>query len=416
MAYSQTIYLLKCCSTYVKAGYLLQSTLLKIIFTIFYFLLVITTVKSQVSRAYSNEFLTIGVDAAALAQSNAVVATTNDVNSGYWNPAGLVHLEDNQIALQHAEYFGNIANYDYAAFGKPIDERSAIGFSIIRFGVDDILNTTQLIDDQGNIDFNRISLFSTADWAFTFSYARELLLDGLNIGANAKVVRRVIGDFASSWGFGLDLGIQFQRGNWQFGFTARDVTTTVNAWSIDEDEFATIQNAVEGQNTELPESTELTLPSLQFGVGRSWLFHYDYSLRAEIDFNARFIQTNDIISSPNVSISPAIGFEFGYADLVFVRGGLGNFQDINDIGSGLIETEVIDPVTGDTVIQQSPEVNSRLSFQPNIGVGFKYKGIYVDYALTDIGDQSAAIFSNIFSLKIDWELFRPRPVLGTGKK
>ena len=54
------------------------------------------TAASQAVRSYSNEFLNIGVDAAALGMSNAVVASTSDVNAGYWNPAGLVNLEDNQ--------------------------------------------------------------------------------------------------------------------------------------------------------------------------------------------------------------------------------------------------------------------------------------------------------------------------------
>lgn len=137
------------------------------------------TASSQTIRKYSNEFLSIGVDAAALGMSNTVTAHTGDVNSGYWNPAGLVQLEDKQIGLMHANYFANIAQYDYAGFAMPIDERSALGISIIRFGVDDILNTTQLIDSQGNIDYNRISLFSTADYALTASYARKLPLDGL---------------------------------------------------------------------------------------------------------------------------------------------------------------------------------------------------------------------------------------------
>lgn len=350
------------------------------------FILILTfswSVTSQAVRSYSNEFLNIGVDAAALGMSNAVVAGTNDVNSGYWNPAGLVHLEDNQISLMHASYFANIANYDYIAFAKPLDDRSAIGLSVIRFGVDDILNTTQLIDDQGNIDFNRISLFSTADYAVTFSYARRLPLDGLNVGVNAKVVRRIIGDFANSWGFGFDVGLQWKKGDWDFGLMARDITTTVNAWSIDEDEFSTISDAVEGQNQELPEKTEITIPKLQVGFGRQWVFHYDYSLRAEVDLNFRFTQTNDVLSSSAVSATPAVGFEFGYVDLVYVRGGIGNFQELTALDN-----------------------STSIGFQPNIGVGFKYKGIHVDYALTDIGDQSAAIYSNVFSLKLDWELFR----------
>src|SRR5690554_5281992 len=138
--------------------------------------------------------------------ANSVIAQTGDVNSGYWNPAGLVHLQDKQISLMHASYFANIAQYDYAAFAMPVDERSALGISVLRFGVDDIMNTTELIDQNGNIDYNRISLFSAADYAFNISYARQLSVEGLSLGVNARVVRRVIGDFAKSWGFGIDLG------------------------------------------------------------------------------------------------------------------------------------------------------------------------------------------------------------------
>ena len=36
--------------------------------------------------------MNIGVDAASISMSGAV-ASTNDVNASYWNPAGLVNLE-----------------------------------------------------------------------------------------------------------------------------------------------------------------------------------------------------------------------------------------------------------------------------------------------------------------------------------
>ena len=327
--------------------------------------------------------MNIGVDAAAFGMANAVTASTANVNSGYWNPAGLIALEDNQLSLMHASYFANIASYDYGAFAMPLDDRSAVAISIIRFGVDDILNTTQLIDDQGNIDYSRISLFSTADYGITFSYARALPLDGLNIGVNAKVIRRIIGDFASSWGFGLDVGLQFNKNDWQFGLMARDITTTFNAWAIDEEKFAEIQGAIEGQNQELPETTEITIPKLNLGMSRKFIFHYDYALLTEIDLNFRFAETNDLVSSSFTSFTPALGLEFGYLDMVFIRAGMGNFQSITQLDG-----------------------NKAIGFQPNIGVGFKYKGIQIDYALTDLGDQSAALYSNIFSVTLDWSLFR----------
>lgn len=334
-------------------------------------------------RSYSNEFLTIGVDAQGLAMSKSVVATSNDANSIYWNPAGLVGMEDYQGSLMYASYFANIANYNFASFAMPIDGRSTLGLAIIRFGVDDILNTTELIDAQGNINYNRISLFSASDYAFNVAYARNMILDGFSLGANAKIVRRIIGDFASSWGFGFDLGIQFERNGWQFGLMARDITTTFNTWSIDKEAFEKIKNAIPGQNQELPETTEITKPKLQLGVAKKFAINRYFNVLTELDLNMRFAQTNDIISSNFVSIDPAFGFQVDFEDLVFLRGGVGNFQTITEF-----------------------DASKSTSLQPNFGVGFKYRGIQVDYALTNIGSVGNALYSNIFSLKLDYSFFR----------
>jgi len=347
------------------------------------FILGCTLAHSQAVRKYSNEFMNIGVDAAALGMSNAVVAHTNDVNSGYWNPAGLLGLEDSQASLMHASYFANIAQYDYAAYAKPIDDNSAWGISLIRFGVDDILNTTQLIDGDGNIDYNRISKFSTADYGLTLSYARRLKIPGFQYGVNAKVIRRVIGDFANSWGFGFDLGLQFERDDWKFGLMLRDITTTYNVWAINEEEYAKIKNAIPGENQDLPESSEITLPKAQLGMSKTFDFHNETYLKASGNLNMQFARTNDILATSFVSIDPALGFEYNYTDLVFLRAGVGNFQNITQLDG-----------------------SKKVGFQPNIGLGFKYKGIQVDYALTDLGDQSAALYSNIFSVKVDFSVFR----------
>ncbi len=347
-------------------------------------LVILTQISNgQTVRKYSNDFLSIGVDAAALGMSNAVTASSNDVNSTYWNPAGLINLEDKQVSFMHASYFANIAQYDFAAYAAPIDQESAWGFSAIRFGVDNILNTTQLIDNQGNINYNRVSLFSTADYGFTFSYARKLKVPGFQYGVNAKIIRRIIGNFASSWGFGFDAGLQFERNNWKFGLMLRDITTTYNIWNIDETEFATIKNAIPGQNQELPETSEITLPKAQLGMSKKFEFHDDFTLLAAANLNMQFFRTNDIISSNFVSVSPALGFEGGYSNLAFLRVGVGNFQKITQI-----------------------DRTQKVDFQPNFGVGFKYRGIEIDYALTDLGNQSAALYSNVFSLKVDLSIFR----------
>jgi hypothetical protein len=351
----------------------------------FLFLLLLASVQisAQTFRNYSNEFLNIGVDAAALGMSKSVVASSTGVNSMYWNPAGLVNLEDYEGSLMHASYFAGIANYNFAAIALPIDNQSAIGISIIRFGVDDILNTTELIDNQGNINFNNISLFSAADYAFNIAYARNLIHKDIHFGVNAKVIRRVIGDFASSWGFGFDAGIQFERKSWKFGLMVRDITTTYNTWSIDETEFDKIKNSIPGENQELPETNEITKPKVQLGVAKKFRVARDFHLLTEFDLNMRFAQTNDLISTSFVSVDPTFGFELDYTNLVYLRGGIGNIQNTTQFDG-----------------------SKSISLQPNFGVGFKYNGIEIDYALTNIGSIGNALYSNIFSIKIDYKFFR----------
>ena len=338
----------------------------------------------QVLRNYSNEFLNIGVDAAAFGMGKAVIASSNDVNSIYWNPAGLVNVEDYEGALMHAEYFQGIGKYDYASFAKPINEESTFAVALIRFGVDDILNTTELIDSQGNINYDNISLFSAADYAFNLAYARKLPIKGFDVGFNGKIVHRMIGDFASSWGFGLDAAIQFQTDSeWKFGLMLRDITTTFNAWAIDEEEFAKIQNSIPGENQAEPETLELTKPKAQFGVAKSFPVFRDFNILTEIDLNMRFAQTNDLISTSFLSIDPAIGFQIDYINMVFLRAGINNLQNYTNFNG-----------------------TSSTSIEPNFGVGFRYKGIQIDYALANIGGASGTLFSNIFSVKVDFRYFR----------
>lgn len=335
-------------------------------------------------RKYSNAFLEIGVDARAMAMSNAVIASSNDVNSTYWNPAGLAQIRNSwQLASMHAEYFASIAQYDYAAFALPIDEYSSGGVAFMRFGVDDILNTTDLIDQDGNVDYDRIERFSAADYALIGSYARRSKnIEGLSYGGSFKIIYRQIGKFANSIGFGFDAGIQYQKGNWLLGATLRDVTTTFNAWTIREEEFGPIFDLTPN---DLPtENLELTIPRLLIGAGRTFQLNKKYSLHAEMMADFSFGgEQNVLVGSEIVNINPNLGLEVGYRNFVFLRAGAGNVSKL-----------------------QNFDGSEYFSLQPNLGLGFAYKGIHIDYALTNIGSASGTLYSNIFSLRFNFETFK----------
>lgn len=329
---------------------------------------------------YSNEFLAIGVGARALGMSNAFVASADDVTAGYWNPAGLTRMSsDKQIGLMHAEYFAGIAKYDYLSFAMHLDSTSTAGVSLIRFGIDDIPNTLELYDSDGNINYDRISRFSAADYALVFHYARKMKIPGLSFGGNVKVIYRQIGKFAQAYGFGLDAGVQYRVKKWVFAGVARDVTSTFNAWTFTVDEQ--MKEVFETTGNELPvNSVEITMPRLWLGAARSFDLGDDFTSLVELDLDVTFDgKRNTLLKTDVLSIDPRLGAEFGYKDIAFLRLGVGNFQQEVDFGG-----------------------KQQMTLQPNFGVGIRIRKIVsIDYALTDIGNTSIALYSNVFSLRVD---------------
>jgi hypothetical protein len=343
-------------------------------------LFMVTGLLAEVPK-YSNEFLAIGVGARAFGMSHSVVASTRDVTAGYWNPAGLLGIEkDVDIGLMHAEYFAGIAKYDYAGFAIRIDSRSVGSLSIIRFGVDDIPNTLELMDHNGNIRYDRITAFSAADYGFLFSYARSTRIEGMSLGGNAKLIYRRTGDFARAWGFGFDLGVQYRVRLWHFGANARDVTSTFNAWSFNTED---LEEVFQATGNEIPSnSLELTMPRLILGAARSFRLHDKFNMLAELNTDVTFDGKRHVLASTSfLSIDPHLGLEFDYNRLVFLRLGIGNIQLIPDF-----------------------EKQKSFDFQPSLGLGIHWRNFTVDYALTDISDQSIALYSNIFSLKFNFNL------------
>ncbi len=331
---------------------------------------------------YSNEFLNIGVDARAFGMGMSMVSHVGDVSAGYWNPAGLTHLDsDYQLELMHSAYFGGIANYDYGAFAAKLKDKSVLGVSVLRFAVDDIADTRLLFDANGGINYDNIQYFSAADYGFLVSYAKELaVFDGMQVGGSLKVIHRIVGDFADSWGFGVDFGVQKKWESWQFGLMARDVFGTFNSWSINDNELAEVYQQT--GNELYTQSLEITLPRVIIGAARTVQIGDNFTLLSALDLTLTTDgQRNTLVKSDIVSLDPSFGLEAGYKNIAFIRGGVGQFQQVKDFDG-----------------------SKEWTFQPNIGVGFKVQEMSIDYAFTDIGDQAAGLYSHVFSVKVNFNV------------
>ena len=337
-------------------------------------------------RKYSNEFLNIGAGARGLAMGSAQVSSTVDATAGYWNPAGLTGVDQTSVNFMHASYFSNIAKYDYGSVAIPIsDNKRTLGISVLRFAVDDIPNTLFLVEPDGSINYGNIQTFSSADYAFLFSFAQKIKDEDdykMSFGANAKVIYRKVGHFAQAFGFGLDAGFRIRKDNWSIGVVAKDFTTTFNAWTFNFSEKE--KEVLYLTKNDIPiKSTELTAPRLTFGGGYDFSLGKSFNLLAEADFDVTFDgRRNTLLSGNSISIDPHLGLEAAINNVFFIRAGVTNFQKaLSD---------------GDTTNQKKVWV-----YQPGLGAGFKIKKLSLDYAFSNLANQSNPLYSHIFSLTFD---------------
>jgi hypothetical protein len=335
---------------------------------------------AQLIRKYSNEFLTIGAGARGLAMSGAVTASTEGTEAGYWNPAGMLHgdfLYD--AALMHASWFASIANFDYLSLAfSPAESPYRFGVSLFRFAIDDIQNTLNLVDQEGQVDYGRITRFSAADYALMAHFAMPVTgVENLQLGFNTKLIYRNIGPFANAFGFGFDVGVAYRPGNWQLSAVVRDATTTFNAWFINEDQ---LKEAFEQTGNEMPEENiELTPPVLTLGVARRFALSPDFGLLTEVNTSLLGGPQAGVNFGTVLTVNPSIGLEADYREWVYLRFGAGRFQKTTTFNGG-----------------------EHWLFSPSMGLGLQFGRLKIDYALTNLVSFESALISHVFSLRMQF--------------
>ncbi len=303
---------------------------MKKIVTYIFILLVTLTIqtKAQTEVAkYAGEFLALGVGGKSLAMGSAAVAVTNDVTSGYWNPAGLAFMNYPQISLMHEEHFGNLVNYNYGAIAIPYGKDMSFGFSVIRLGIDGIPDTREALIDRKTgkqitdphnvnwaLDYTKITEFSNTDYAFFLTFAKRQS-ERLYWGANLKLIRRDLAEFGAT-GIGFDIGaIYMPLQNLKVGANITDVTTTLLAWST-------------GRN-------ELISPTVKLGAAYQLLI-LGGKLTPAIDFDFRFEnrRSSAYFNIGPISLDTRFGFEYAYKNLFAIRAGYNDVKQFT-IGAGI---------------------------------------------------------------------------------
>jgi hypothetical protein len=280
----------------------------------------------QVAK-YAGEFMAIGVGGRPLGMGGAFTAISNDITSAYYNPAGLAYMNYPQIALMHDERFGNLVNYNYAAFALPYSSDMTFAISVMRLGVDAIHDTRGALVDRttgkviydinlpaAKIDPLLVKEISYQDWAFYLSFAKRHS-SNFYYGANVKIIRRDIEKFGAT-GIGFDVGALYSPvENLYLGANLQDITTTLIAWNT-------------GLNELVSPTAKIGTAYIIEALGGKIIPALDFDVRFE---NRRFASNFNV--GP-VSFDMHAGLEYTYKTLFSIRGGYNDVKQFT-IGAGV---------------------------------------------------------------------------------
>jgi long-subunit fatty acid transport protein len=165
---------------------------------IFIFALVFASNISIAQQQNTYDFLNLNVDARSSAMAGSFVSVDNDVNSIFYNPAGLATLKGKQASVGFFKYLLDInsGNVSYSQKYKELGY-FGVGIRYMNYGTFDKFDES----------YENIGTFGASDLALSLGYANKYK-DNLNYGANLKVIYSTI-DVYNSVGLALDLGAMY---------------------------------------------------------------------------------------------------------------------------------------------------------------------------------------------------------------
>lgn len=253
------------------------------------------TLGGQRAGISTAQFLKIGVGGRASALGDAFVAVANDASALYWNPAGLVQNNRNQVFFSHNEWLVDI-KHDFLGGVYHLSDNDAVGLSLTSLHMDDMKVTTEVMP-KGTGEY-----FSFGDVAFGLTYARKMT-DQFSFGGTIRYIEETM-DKLKMRGIMVDLGTLYWTG---LGTTRFAVTVSNFGNNIAPDGKVVVFG-----KREKSEWQSFSPPTM-FRIGFAFEPYQDAQnkLTASVQLN----HPND--NSENVST----GLEYTWRNLLSLRGG-----------------------------------------------------------------------------------------------
>jgi hypothetical protein len=254
-------------------------------------------------------FLEIGVGARGVGMGETIVAATNDVSSLYWNPAGITGITGGEATFHHTTWIaGTTLNYAAMAFNVP--NVGHIGAQIYIFDSGE-MEVTDIIFPDGTGEN-----FKVQDIMLGLTAARQLT-QNFAIGGSVKYIQSTVWRMSAAT-IGLDLGMQYDTPlkNLRLGFNISNFGGEMQLFGDNTARRIDLDPNSTGSNDGL-------LANLQV---RSW----DIPLNFRLGFGYTVLDTEmhqflivaDALYPNNNDAYLNAGVEYGFSNLLFLRGGM----------------------------------------------------------------------------------------------
>ncbi|KPK88856.1 hypothetical protein AMJ80_10540 [bacterium SM23_31] len=258
------------------------------------------------------------IGARPLGMGGAFSAIANDANAMFWNPAGVVTLQRQEISTMYSDLYGiGLAN-SYFGYVLPVSDNHALGIDWMHLG--------QADDELGYRQDN-----------FNLAYSLRLPWN-ISIGTKAKIIDTDITLDGTSWGksrgYGFDIGFMMRpTENLRLALVGQDIGGTSVTYDNDITEevkpqkfrFGAAYSPLEGLllaadlDDRIHAGAEywiMGILALRGGVQKNLKIIDDYNptiISAGFSTRYRFIQFDYAIEShPNLDITQRFGFSIYY--------------------------------------------------------------------------------------------------------
>ena len=262
------------------------------------------------------QFLEIGLGARGVAIGQAFTTLTDDANAVFWNPAGLTSLSGGSFTMDYTNWPADIAIGGFS-FAYSVGNIGTFSINAAYLMTDDMEITT-IEQPTGTGQYFGISNYSVG-----ISYAR-LLTNKLSFGITAKIVQEKY--FEHSYMTpAFDIGTIYHT-----DFRGLKIGMSIMHFSPEAQFSGTYHDYSASQESDIVNKDFESFPlPITFRVGMSmdaWREGQNVLL-----FAADMVHSNNNLENYN------LGFEYGFKNMLFIRGGYRSSLDEGgfSLGAGI---------------------------------------------------------------------------------